>query len=477
MRTKFLYLAFVWLFGISVGAVQASYEKMFVLAAVIMFASFLGSRWPRALVVGAGLLFILGALWGRDGRLTQFQGSSLKDCTAAFPLQGVVSDRPVYKGIQGRFFLGQANHCKYLAYAEGPDKIFRGDEVAVTGRFQRTDEIAGEDPSFRDYLTSQGAHGVVRGEVIVQQSHVTWIQRIREHLVGRLYRLFPEPEGTLAAAMIFDERGGIPDDVQDEFRMTGTSHILAISGSNITLLAGMLLVVFLIVPINPWWRTVIMLGIMWLYIILIDRPVSAVRANVFWTAALLAFRLSSLVSLASVVVLAVLLMVSLKPVMLLDVGFQLSVAAVTGIGLALFLAKRLFLEGKRLGLPDLALSSVGAFMATWPIVMYHFDSLAWIGLLANLVVVPLMSLLYDLMVVTLLIDFVSHLMASVAAGVAHALWIGIHIATHWFALVPYGYIEDVGLPVWAIFAYYALIVVLASVWLSRQKRSWLEVWE
>lgn len=449
---------------------------MLVVAVLLVFASILFSRWSRALVVGGGLLFMLGALWGQYDRL-EFQDSSVKGCPTNLPLRGVVSDRPVYKGIQGRFFLVQPTQCRYLVYAEGQEKIFRGDEVTVTGRFQRTEEIKGEDSSFREYLMNQGAEGVVRGEVAIQQSHRTWIQRVREHLVGRLYRLFPEPEASLAAAMIFDERGGVPEDVQQEFRVTGTNHILAISGSNITLLAGMLLVVFLLVPINPWWRMVAIVGIMWLYIILIDKPVSAVRANVFWTAALLAFRLASLVSLASVIVLAVLVMVSLRPVILLDIGFQLSVAAVVGIGLALFLAKRLFLEGKRLGLADLALSSAGAFVATWPIVMYHFDSLAWVGLLANLVVVPLMSLLYGLMVVTLLIDFVSHLLASVVVAGTHVLWMVTERVTHWFALVPYGYIEHLDLPLWAIFAYYVLVVVLASMWLSRQRRSWLEVWE
>lgn len=477
MRAKFLYLTGVWLLGISVGVVRASYEKMFMVAAVTMFASFLGLRWPRPLVVAAGCLLILGALWGQHDGALSLRDSLSPTCKPDDILLGAVADRPVYKGIEARFVLVQDNGCRYVVYAEGSTKVFRGNEVKVSGRAQMLGDIKAEDTAFRNFVVSQNAQGVVRGKVSMVHSHLTWVQRLRQQLLGRLQRLFTEPEGALAAAMIFDERGGIPTDIQNEFRTTGTSHILAISGSNITLLAGLLLVVFLAVPVSPWWRTLAMVAIIWLYIVLIDRPVSAVRASVFWTAALLAFRLSSLMSLASIMVLAVVLMVSLRPTVMLDVGFQLSVAAVIGIWLALFLSKRLWREGQRVGLADLGLSSAGAFVATWPIVLYHFGSMAWIGLMANMVVVPLMSLLYGLMIGALLLDVVSHLAAQVAAYGVHILWLVTHAATRLFASVPYGYVDNLHLPALVIGLYYLGLVASCSAVLRWQRRSWREVWE
>lgn len=473
-------MASFWLVGLLTGVTASGWEQVVIAGTLLVFGVwFFIVHVPLPIKVMALTLFLLGVVYAQQFTQTGDVGLSQEAvCTREKSVQGRVVERPVYETVNARLVVEAESGCRYVVYGTSAQKIFRGDGVVVSGKIEYLADIEDGSGSFINFLTSRGAQGVVRfGEVLVAHSSPTLTQQTREWLLGRLTVIFPEPLGSLAAAMLFDERGGLPDDIAERFRATGTSHILAISGSNISLIAGMLFVILLALSVPPWTRTIILLLCMWLYMALIDQPVSAVRASFFWTLALLAFRLSSLMSLTAIIFLTVLVMVSFDPLVLVDVGFQLSVGAVIGIAGTLFLTKRLMREGRAVGVKDVVLASVGAFMATWPIALYHFGTLSWIGAAANILIVPLMSFIYASMVAIMLVGLVH-------VSLAHALAWGIYMVwniTDWiaqlFSRVPYGYIENISLPLPIVWLYYGVIVGLAVYMLRRQKRSWREVWQ
>ena len=59
-----------------------------------------------------------------------------------------------------------------------------------------------------------------------------------------IYRLFPDPDASLIAGILLGVQTGIPNEVQEAFRLTGTSHIIVISGFNITIIAGLFTFLF-----------------------------------------------------------------------------------------------------------------------------------------------------------------------------------------------------------------------------------------
>src|SRR6185436_9047359 len=121
-------------------------------------------------------------------------------------------------------------------------------------------------------------------------------------------------------------------------------------------------------------RAVLLIAVMWFYIAFIHWPVSATRAVFFWTLALVGFELRQLVSLATVIILTVAMMVTFNPLVLQDIGFQLSVGAVIGIAIATLVSRRLPRAVHEYGIFELALASLGATVATWPIIAYHFGT-------------------------------------------------------------------------------------------------------
>ena len=156
--------------------------------------------------------------------------------------------------------------------------------------------------------------------------------RVRRSLHASLGRSAPEPEASLGQALLLGMRDTIPDAVLDDFRATGTSHLLAISGLHVGILMALVLPMsarvfgrrrslYLIVPLVA----------VWLYAVLAGLSPSVVRASIMGTVYLAALALGRPKSILPALGLAAAVMVAISPNILWSVSFQLSFAAMAGI--------------------------------------------------------------------------------------------------------------------------------------------------
>ena len=155
---------------------------------------------------------------------------------------------------------------------------------------------------------------------------------VRRSLHASLGRTTPEPEASLGQALVLGMRDAIPDAVLDDFRKTGTSHLLAISGLHVGVLMALVLPMsarifgrrrslYLIAPLVA----------VWVYAVLAGLPPSVVRASIMGTVYLAALALGRPKSILPVLGLAAAVMVAVSPNILWSVSFQLSFAAMAGI--------------------------------------------------------------------------------------------------------------------------------------------------
>ncbi|RPH55473.1 MAG: DUF4131 domain-containing protein, partial [Chloroflexi bacterium] len=124
-----------------------------------------------------------------------------------------------------------------------------GDHVRVRGFIETPPES--EEFSYREYLAMQGIHSILRTNKITvipfgsQKKPLEDLMfRLRATLVKRLYMLFPDPEASLLSGVLFGVDKNIPADLQQAFKNTGTAHIVAISGFNIAIIAGIFVTLF-----------------------------------------------------------------------------------------------------------------------------------------------------------------------------------------------------------------------------------------
>lgn len=278
-----------------------------------------------------------------------------------------------------------------------------GDRVAVRGRLEAPPVF--EEFDYREYLARQGVH------TMIQQPDVSVLSRgagrgfwtrlyaLRVAAQDVIARLLPEPEAGLLTGILLGVESGIDPALYDQFNRTGVSHIIVISGFNITIIAGLMTALFARIfgPKRAFWPVVASIA---LYVLFVGADAAVVRAGIMgvlvvW-AAYLGRQSTAIVSLFA----AGVVMTLLNPLTLWDVGFQLSFVATLSLILFATPMTRRFEAALRPRLPagaagtllgflnDALIVTLAATVLTLPLIAYYFGRISIVSPLTNLLVLP-----------------------------------------------------------------------------------------
>jgi competence protein ComEC len=213
--------------------------------------------------------------------------------------------------------------------------------------------------------------------------------RAREWARERLRRhLAPGPPQGLVRAMVLGDRSGLDDETAEAFRRAGTYHVLALSGAQVALVAGLLVAVGRRLEWSPLPLAVVVSLALAAYSAFVGGDVPVRRAAVMAIVIVLGRGLDLDADLANLLGGAALVLLAANPASIADVGFQLSFGATLAIvSIAPLLGRRL--SGLPLGLGALVAGSVAAQAALQPLLALHFHRLAPAAVGLNLAAVPL----------------------------------------------------------------------------------------
>ena len=318
-------------------------------------------------------------------------------------------------------------------------RLIAGDAVRWSGRFRPLTES-----EYDLWLASQGISALCQATDLTLVQHddsaAGALEGFRQASGDALQRVLPEPEGGLAAAILIGLRDRVDKEVAADFTTAGVSHIVAISGWNIAIVAATV-AALLGGLFSRRRRAVVTMGAIVAYTLFAGASPSVVRAAVMAGVALLAVESGrgsrAMVGLAW----AIAGMLVVEPDTVGDAGFQLSAAATAGlVAWATPITKRL--DDCAPWLPGPLRESLGVSLAaqaaTLPIALLAFGRLALIAPAANLVAVPLVP------------------PAMAAGAVAFvAGWMGTIGAPFWLCGL-------LAMPAWALFAGLIWVVHLAA---------------
>lgn len=266
-----------------------------------------------------------------------------------------------------------------------------------------------------------GAVGFALGPVAIRPdesragSWYVWVEALRQGLDSRLRAGFAQNAGearaSIASALITGKRADIPKDVLDAMRDSGLAHLLAISGLNFAMVAGLIFLLVraalalvpplaLRVPIKKWAAVAAFLAAL-CYLLLSGATPPTQRAFLMLSMALLAILADRLEISMRPVAWAAGMMLLVAPELLIGASFQMSFAAVIGLVAAYEILRSRRSSGRPRGEGVAALiarpaiytagvgfTSIVASLATAPFSLYHFNQLSSYGVLANLIAVP-----------------------------------------------------------------------------------------
>jgi competence protein ComEC len=272
-------------------------------------------------------------------------------------------------------------------------EIAPGDVVRFGGRL----EPAPTDPGFGAYLARSGIAFTDRTPSLerigTDSTPLAQLEQLRRTVAALIADALPEPEAGLSSAMAIGLRDLVAKDVSDDFRIAGLSHVVAISGWHICLLAGV--VAGMLRPLSRRPRSLIVLIAICSYSVLAGAAPSVLRAAVMASVVLLSRESGRRGQASAALAITAAAMLIAEPATITDAGFQLSVAATCGLlawagRLQDWLAARLPRQTPNWLLETLGVS-LAAQAATLPLVLLEFGRLSLVAPLANLLIAPIVA--------------------------------------------------------------------------------------
>lgn len=342
-----------------------------------------------------------------------------------------------------------------------------GDQLALAGRIEQPGMINRFD--YRSYLATEGIQATMFQPSVTVLANgqgnpaLAALYGLLEQFLKRLHAALPAPHGSLAGALIVGERASLPDSLLEDFRRTGLTHIIAISGFNffIVLLAFGFVLRWLAVPYRLQFG-VLALGVI-VFAILAGATASVIRAAVMGLLAHVAVRSGRRYRAVNAIIFAGLVMVAVNPLLVRwDAGFQLSFLATLGlVFIGPIFAPAFQWVPAWFGLRETVIMTLAAQAAVLPLTVGTFNQLSIIAPVSNLIVVPLIPH-------TMAAAFAAGLPA-VGAVAAFPSWlllqyeIAVVRALSWLPFAS----SELALPTVAIVALYALVIWVVWRWYPR----------
>lgn len=336
-------------------------------------------------------------------------------------LSGKISSEPDIRSDFSQYVLEISGNKKLLIKTGLYPEYFYGDIIKITGKIERPENFDSFD--YKNYLAKDNIFFISRYPQISlikredKKDFYGYLLVFKKSFTDQINKILPEPQASFLSALLVGAKRSLPDDLIKAFNATGTSHIIAISGYNISIIAALVFnfLGFLLVPRRLIFWLVGFLII--IFTLIAGAGASVVRAAVMGGLILLAKREGRFYDMRTAIVLAAALMLIFNPYLLrYDAGFKLSFLATLGlIYLSPYFEKWFTKVPEFFSLKSNLVATLSAQIATLPVLLFDFGRFSLISIPANILILPSVppAMLFGFL--TTILSFLSLKVGSIVA--------------------------------------------------------------
>lgn len=224
------------------------------------------------------------------------------------------------------------------------------------------------------------------------------LQTFKGKLRDAIDRSLSPPQSSLLSGLLVGDTATFSKDFKEKLNISGTRHITAISGMNVTILGNMLIGLGLLLGLWRGQAFYFALAFIILFTVMVGAPPSALRAAVMGGIVLTAQKVGRLAQADRLLLVAAVAMLALNPLLLkFDIGFQLSFLATLGIiKLYPYVKEKLAFVPEFFEARNTVSMTIPAIIFTAPILIANFGALSLIGLFTNVLIIPALALILGL---------------------------------------------------------------------------------
>jgi competence protein ComEC len=481
-----LVLSILWLIGIYLGSKVLLPSWILIVSVLpLILLPFIKQKRMLVLTAAGILVFACGCLLGSSNNNEPYKTSlAFYNDKGGITLTGMIDTEPDIRDRSIEFKLrvssivtGDSNNVisgRALIKTARTFDYHYGDIVSITGTAESPKSFG--DFDYKEYLSRDDVYTIFSYpsiEIVDRDKGnpvLSAIFAFRNRLYSSLSKALPEPQCSLAQGMLLGTTGSIPTSLKQNFNNTGTTHLLAISGLNLSI------ILYVLLSIGIWifgknhaiyiWLALIMI---WFYSMLTGMKPPIVRSAVMGSMFLLAEALGRQQNSGVMLLFTAAVMAGLNVTVLKDPSFQLSFVSMAGlIYIYPEFKSRLIdnqnkITGSQYGrnfrrfVMENTLVTISAVIATWPLVAYYFSIFSLTSIPATLLALPVMPYIIFTCAITAVIGIFLPLLAQIAGWVAWLFLSYFLVVINTFAIFPVSWIKIDHIPGWTIVCYYGIL--------------------
>ncbi|HTA76937.1 MAG TPA: ComEC/Rec2 family competence protein, partial [bacterium] len=215
-----------------------------------------------------------------------------------------------------------------------------------------------------------------------------WACGLKREAENQIVRVLPYPENALLSGILLGDRVALPEDVVESFFVTGTIHILAVSGMITGFVAGLFFTFFRVLQLRRKWAALLAIAMVVFFILITGAHPPVCRAGLFSILALTAVVFERRVNGGVLLLSTAFILIMANPFVIEDLSFQISFLATAGLMvMANWMMEKLSFLPRALAW--LVTASAAAQLAVWCLIIYDFNQMSVYSVLSNVVIVPL----------------------------------------------------------------------------------------
>ncbi len=366
---------------------------------------------------------LVGMLWFASFEPRQFVLE--KQVGTNITIEGEVVRDPEFRNTTQRLVVApqSASAEKILVVAPRYPETAYGDTVRVTGILKRPENFSGFD--YAGYLAKDDIYFTMNYADVALVREGSGIRRslfaFKNQLKENIDLAMPSPHASFVNGILLGDTADMPKELDEAFVASGVSHLTALSGYNITIIAVFVAFALSFFFTSSGVITVLSIIGIALFVLMTGASPSVVRAAIMGVALLLARHAGRQSAPLIVIVFAAFVMIVANPrVLVFDIGFQLSFLAVLGLAyVAPYLQKKMMRVPEFLKWKEAFVATISAQIAVLPLLAYQFGQVSLVSPMVNVLVLPLMPFAMLFGFLTGAAGFIAPLAAKVFA---YPLW-------------------------------------------------------
>ncbi len=483
----FLYLCLSFIGGIFLSSLVETPEILFWLSLIV--GIMLISVWwrdKRMVVAGFCLLILIGGIYRYQLSKNILASSTLQlyNDKDEITLQGIVVKEPDIRADKVKLTIksNKSISGKVLVTVPRYPEYQYSDELQIRGELKTPAEF--EDFNYKEYLAKEGIYSVMywpkEVKLVGQAEGAKFlaygkILAFKDKLRRSINKSLSPPQGSILSAMMLGDKQKLSDSLKEQLNITGTRHIVAISGMHISIIT--LALMYLLIWLGLWrrhafWFVLVFIS---LYIIMIGMPASAVRGGVMGLILAWAQKEGRLRGATRAIIFVAIPMLLINPLLLrFDVGFQLSFCAVLGIiWFKPFFDRWLNRIPNILNFRDILAMTFAAQIGTLPILVHNFGRISLVSPLVNVLIVPLLPYILGGGFIFGFAGMIWSILGQILSWPSWLLLTYVSKIVGYFSQLPYASVTAKNVHwVWLVGYYVILIAIL--VWWRNKKRKLLK---